>query len=143
MRHHTALTAILAFAALAAAAHGAGLRTQRETTQRHVFIGVTDARGEAVVGLTPADVIVREDDVAREVLRIAPAPPPSHVTLVVDNTNDVNPLLIALRASLLKFVLSMTALPAPPSMKITFFFPLIFSASFLVCVEGINVSSVP
>ena len=119
MRPRAALTLLLfVAAALADAPTAAGRDAQREAVERHVFVTVTDARGQPVEGLTPADFVVREDGVVREVLRVAPTAPPSHVALLADNSGASAPLLIELRAGLLKFVLSMTALPAPPSMSL-------------------------
>jgi hypothetical protein len=117
MRSYTVVLACLV-AVLSGATRISG---QRATTEKHVFVGVANGRGEAVAGLTPADFVVREDDVAREVLRVSPTAPPSHVALLVDNTDQAGGLLIELRGSLLKFMQSMTALAAPPSMSVVTF----------------------
>jgi len=116
-RHRIVLTCLVGAAALASS----DLRAQRETTERHVFVGVTNARGEAAQGLTAADFVVREDDIAREVLRVGPVSPPSHVAVLVDNTEAVSPVLIELRSNLLKFVQGMAALTPPPSLSLTTF----------------------
>src|SRR5215213_1024800 len=76
------------------------LAAQRETVERHVFVGVTNSRGIPVTGLGAADFTVREDNVAREVLRVAPTSAPSHIALLVDNTEQVNPALLELRTGL-------------------------------------------
>lgn len=50
-----------------------GLAAQRPIQQRHAYVGVTTASGEAVPGLAVKDVVVREDNVAREVVAVTPA----------------------------------------------------------------------
>jgi hypothetical protein len=112
---HGPSVVLVAAAVLAAA----GLaRAQRESTERHVFVRVTDARDAAVAGLTAKDFVVREDDVAREIVRVGAAPPPSHVVLLADNTSEAQSLLVELRSSLLAFVLRMTEQPSPPAMAL-------------------------
>jgi hypothetical protein len=111
---------LIASAVLAAAVASPPLTgAQRESTERHVYVRVTGANDAPVSGLTARDFIVREDDIAREVIRVSTAPPPSHLALLVDNTGDLQPLLIELRTSLLSFVTSMTALAAPPLMTLS------------------------
>jgi len=44
-----------------------------QTLQRGIYTSVLDKDGNPVAGLTPADFIVREDNIAREVLRVEPA----------------------------------------------------------------------
>jgi hypothetical protein len=107
-----------ALVAAAVAAPRADVR-QRESTERHVYVRVTRGNEVPVQGLSAGDFVVREDDIAREVLRVAPAPPPSHISLLIDNTGELQPLLIELRSSLLAFVTTQTALPAPPLMSLT------------------------
>lgn len=94
---------------------------QRAITERHVYVRVTDAKGAFVPGLTPTDFVVREDDLAREVVRVGAAPPPTHIALLVDNTARAQTALIELRASLLSFVRSMAALDTPPAMTLVTF----------------------
>ena len=102
-------------------AAGAGLAAQREIAQRHVYVRVTDARDAPVQTLKPADFVVREDDVAREIIRVSPAPPPTHLALLVDNTNDVQQLLIELRTGLTSVARQMNKLAEPPAMSLTTF----------------------
>jgi hypothetical protein len=91
---------------------------QRATVERHVSVRVTDGKNQPVKGLTPADFTVREDDIVREVLRVGPATPPSHIALLVDDTSEISPLLTDLRTSLRRFAFSLTALPTPPSLGV-------------------------
>src|SRR5688572_27736966 len=74
----------------------AAAHLQREARERHVYVSVTGDNDEPVSGLTVADFVVRENDLAREVIRVTPAPPPTHVALIVDDgasmTNAVREL---------------------------------------------------
>jgi hypothetical protein len=92
---------------------------QRATTDRHVYVRVTGANDAPAKGLTAGDFVVREDDIAREIVRVSPAPPPSHIALLADDSGDLQPMLVDVRSSLLSFVVSMTALPSPPMMSLT------------------------
>jgi len=94
---------------------------QRATVERHVFVRVTDDKSQPVAGLTPADFIIREDDIAREVLRVAPTSPPTHVALLVDDTGDAGRFLNELRAAVKAFAFSLTALPSPPAVSLMTF----------------------
>jgi VWFA-related protein len=51
-----------------------------------IYVSVVDSKGEPVTGLTAADVAVKEDDVAREVLKVEPATEPLTVALLVDDS---------------------------------------------------------
>ncbi len=107
--------------AIAMLAFGAALAAQRDIAQRHVYVGVTDAKGAAVTTLTPADLVVREDDIAREIVRVGAAPPPTHLALLVDNTAELQKLLTELRGSLTAVAQQMHQLPSPPAMMLTSF----------------------
>ena len=51
-----------------------------------VYVSVLDAKGEPAAGLTVADFSVREDNVAREVLKVSPATEPLSIALLVDDS---------------------------------------------------------
>jgi VWFA-related protein len=55
-----------------------------------VYVSVVDSKGEPVTGLTAADVVVKEDDVAREVLKVEPATEPLTVALLIDDSQALN-----------------------------------------------------
>ncbi len=109
---------LLILTAIAMLASNAGTDAQREMTERHVYLTVAGGNGASVPALTPKDVIVREDGVAREVLRIGPAPPPTHLVLLVDNTAEAQSILQELRAGLIGVARQMNQLPEPPAMML-------------------------
>jgi VWFA-related protein len=57
-----------------------------QTLQRGIYTSVLDKNGMPVPNLTPADFVVREDNIAREVLRVEPATTPIQFALLVDNS---------------------------------------------------------
>ncbi len=56
----------------------------------NVNAGVLDSKGEAVTGLTASDFTVKEDGVAREVLKAGPATEPLTVALLIDDSQALN-----------------------------------------------------
>jgi VWFA-related protein len=78
------------------------LRAQTAPTK--VYVGVVDAKGEPVTGLTAADFRVREDGVTREVLGAAEATEPLSVALLVDDSQASAPALQMMRDGLEAFI---------------------------------------
>ncbi len=91
---------------------------QAQTKQTDVYVGVVDSKGEPVTGLTAADFRVREDGVAREVLKVAPASAPLTVALLVDDTQASSPATQMLREAVDAFI---TALSGKGEMAIVTF----------------------
>jgi hypothetical protein len=59
-----------------------------QAVQKAMYVSVVDQAGAPVPNLGPSDFIVREDDVAREVVNVVPADEPMQVAVLVD-TSDV------------------------------------------------------
>jgi hypothetical protein len=81
---------------------------QRERREQHVYVAVTKGDDAPVVDLKPADFTVREDGLAREVLRATPGGgAPTHVTLLVDDGELAQRAVSDLRIALTSFVKKM------------------------------------
>ncbi len=90
--------ALPGFAQQAPRASDEGPRTAR------IYVSVLGPRGTPVTDLTAADFTVREDGVAREVLRAAPATDPLQVVLLVDDSQAATDAIQPLREGLRAFV---------------------------------------
>ena len=76
--------------------------------ERELWVSVVDQMGAPVEGLTPADIIVREDNVSREVLRVVPAEEPMQIALLVDTSAQARNEISYMRQALPPFVDALT-----------------------------------
>jgi VWFA-related protein len=97
--------------ALAATALTVPLRAQdprppqaSDSRTRDIYVSVVDGKGNAATGLTAKDFTVREDGVAREVLRAEPATAPLDIVLLVDDSQAATRMIPYLRDALPTFV---------------------------------------
>lgn len=74
---------------------------------REIYVSVVDRNDAAVPGLTAADFGVREDGVAREVLKAEPATEPMQIVLLVDDSAAADRAIQDLRGALNAFVSKM------------------------------------
>ena len=64
-----------------------------QASERQMVVSVVDANGAPASGLGPADFIVREDGVAREVLRVSPRTGSRQIALLIDTSQAAGPVL--------------------------------------------------
>jgi VWFA-related protein len=94
-------------AAALALTTGVGLLAQRASVERHVLVTVVDRQEAPVANLTAADFVVREEGLAREILRVGPAAGPMHIALLVDDSQAAQPLIAELRQGVSTFLTQM------------------------------------
>jgi hypothetical protein len=99
------LVGVSAFAAFVLS-HPATLRSQ--AIERSMYVSVVDQAGAPVPNLGPADFIVREDNLSREVLRVVPATDPMQIAILVDNSTPAAPLVPNIRRALPAFIEALT-----------------------------------
>ncbi len=76
-----------------------------QARERVAYVTVVErGNGQPVDELTPADVVVREDGVRREVLRVARPTAPMHVAVLVDNSAAAEPAIPNIRDGLSRFL---------------------------------------
>ncbi len=83
-------------------------RLAAQAIQRSLYVSVLNEAGAPVPDLGPSDFIVREDNVAREVLRVAPATEPMQVAVLVDNSQAASDNIAHIRQALPAFVAALT-----------------------------------
>lgn len=87
----------------------ASLPLVAQALQRSLHVTVLDQANNVVPDLGPADFIVREDKVTREVLRVAQADDPMQIALLVDDSPAVGRYLMDVRDALTAFVTAMSS----------------------------------
>jgi len=100
-----------AFVASGILAAGASLQpipVAAQASERAVYASVIDADGQPVEGLNAAAFVVREDGLAREILRVVPAGEPMQIALLVDNSAAAAATISSLRQALTGFLTAMT-----------------------------------
>lgn len=79
-----------------------------QALERAVYASVIDREGDPVEGLNTSAFVVREDGVAREVLRVVPASEPMQIAVLVDNSSAATQMITMLRQGLTRFITAMT-----------------------------------
>ena len=98
-----ALFARLTFALLAISVL-APVPLQAQAEEWTVYAAVVDRSGTPVTGLSAGDFVVRENGVAREILRVSPATDSLRVAVLIDTSQEMRNDLIDLRQGLRGFV---------------------------------------
>ncbi len=86
-----------------------------QALQRAVWVTVLDKSGAPVSDLAPTDIIIREDNVTREILRIARATESMQISILVDNSEAAKPYISSYRKALPAFINALTADAEPGS----------------------------
>jgi len=105
MGNRRIFSAVLALLAAVLAWPG-GLGAQ--AIQRSLYVSVVNQAGAPVPDLAPTDITVREDNMAREVLRVAPADEPMQIALLVDTSSAAHENISHYRSALPPFVTALT-----------------------------------
>ena len=87
-------------------------RLAAQAIQRAMYVSVVNEAGAPVPDLGTADFVVREDNVAREVLRVEPAVDPMQIAVLVDNSAASRDNISHMRQALPTFVAALTDGPA-------------------------------
>jgi hypothetical protein len=103
-----ALPRLCAAALTGAVAVAIGAALDAQAIQRAMYVSVLDEAGAPVPDLGPADFIVREDGVAREVLKVMPALEAMQIAILVDNSVAARAYILDMRHALQEFVTTMT-----------------------------------
>jgi VWFA-related protein len=101
-RRRSASFGLLVAAVTASALLGAQAR------ERSVYVSALDKTGAVVQDLGVSDIVVREDNVAREILRVAPADEPMQIALLVDTSQAAEPYIRDYREALPAFITTVT-----------------------------------
>ena len=83
------------------------LRAQAASRERTVYVSAVDDKGEPVEGLGPADFVIREDGLRREVLRVSRAIDPIDIALLVDTSASSASAIGSIRDGIRGFVAKM------------------------------------
>ena len=94
---------------LAVALAAAGVIVGAQSKPRKIYTSLVDKKGAPVTTVTPADLVVREDGVAREILSVTPATDPMRIALLVDNSQAATRSIQFLRDGLNPFATRLTA----------------------------------
>jgi hypothetical protein len=90
-------------------------RLAAQAIQRAMYVSVVNEAGAPVPDLGTADFVIREDNVAREVLRVEPAVDPMQVAVLVDTSAASRDNISHMRQALPAFVAALT--DGPPAQR--------------------------
>jgi von Willebrand factor type A domain len=105
MTNRRLFVAALSVAACALAWTG---RLEAQAIQRAMYVSAVNEAGAPVPDLGPSDFIVREDNKAREVLKVEPATEPMQIAVLVDTSQGARNDISQMRTALPGFIKTLT-----------------------------------
>src|SRR5262245_52080488 len=75
-----------------------------QAPERAMYVSVLDKKGAPIDVVSAADLVVREDNVTREILRVVPAGEPMQIALLVDDSAPAERYIRDYREALPAFV---------------------------------------
>ena len=81
----------------------ANIAWAQQATERTVYASIVDKNNAPITGLAANEFVVREDDAAREVLRVSAATEPMHIAVLVDTSQAIDEHLLDVRTALTAF----------------------------------------
>ncbi len=75
-----------------------------DSRTREIYVSVLDSSDASISGLTADDFVVKEDGVAREVLKAGPATAPMQIMVIIDDSQAATRAIQPLREALTTFV---------------------------------------
>lgn len=121
MTNKLSVALVSGIAIVVLSARGPAVVAHDRASERAIVVTASNSDGSPAMHLTAEDFIVREDGLAREVIRVSTAPPPSHVMLLVDDSQASERSIPFLRSGLAGFITRLTTLkPAPQLALMTF-----------------------
>lgn len=103
LRRSSAILALFGAGALTIGAAPLPNDDQRTTNQQKVYVSVVDKKGVPVETLAVADLTIKEDGAAREVLKVERATDPMQIALLVDTSTTTQATVTDMRTSLKAF----------------------------------------
>ena len=98
----------VAVLAVLACAIGGSVALRAQAVQRAMYVSALNEAGAPVPDLGPSDFVVREDNLAREVLKVEPAVDPMQVAILVDTSAAARDDISHVRTALPGFVKALT-----------------------------------
>lgn len=74
-----------------------------QATEQTIYASVVDKNDAPVTGLAASEFVVREDDTAREVLRVVPATEPMQIAVLIDTSQAMEEHMLDVRTALRSF----------------------------------------
>jgi VWA domain-containing protein len=80
-----------------------------QAIERSMYVSVLNQAGQPVPDLGPTDFVIREDNTAREVLKVVPAEEPMQIAVLVDTSQAARDDISHIRTALPPFVAALTS----------------------------------